>query len=109
MALQYAARLNADKLKGFVYRLNKGSVSNKYFNMRLAPEAVSDQLSGFSHNAVTPIGMASEVPIILSHRIVDLSPDFFWMGGGEVDLKVGLRTGDFLRAYNPIVADCTYD
>lgn len=34
-------------------------------------------------------------------------PDFFWMGGGEVDLKMGLRAADFVRIYKPHVADVT--
>jgi hypothetical protein len=30
-------------------------------------------------------------------------------GGGEVDLKLGLLASDFIKAYDPFVADCTYD
>ena len=34
------------------------------------------------HNAVSPVGMAHpEVPIIISDRIMQLQPDFFWMVG----------------------------
>lgn len=29
------------------------------------------------------------LPIILSSKITQLDPEFFWMGAGEVDLKVG--------------------
>lgn len=36
--------------------------------MRLAPEAISDELSGFSHNAVSPIGVKTRLPIIMSHK-----------------------------------------
>lgn len=38
------------------------------FNLRLVAEDVSDRLTGFLHNAVTPVGLAQRVPIILSHR-----------------------------------------
>lgn len=34
-------------------------------------------------------------------------PDFFWMGGGEVDLKMAVRAADFIRIYRPHVADVT--
>jgi hypothetical protein len=54
-------------------------IGKQYFNMRLAPGDVSDTLSGFVHNAVTPIGMATPLPIILSHRIPALQPDFFFL------------------------------
>lgn len=50
----------------------------------------NDRLTGFSHNAVTPIGMSERLPVILSDRIARLAPPMFWMGGGEVDLKLGL-------------------
>ena len=41
----------------------------KAFNLRLVAEDVSDRLTGFLHNAVTPVGIATpDMPIILSHR-----------------------------------------
>ncbi|GAX80352.1 hypothetical protein CEUSTIGMA_g7791.t1 [Chlamydomonas eustigma] len=107
--VQYTARLHTEKLKNFVYKLSEGKIGKQYFNMRLAPSDVSDTLSGFVHNAVTPIGMATPLPIILSHRIPALQPDFFFLGGGEVDLKLGLLASQFIKAYAPMIADCTYD
>ncbi|GAB4823617.1 hypothetical protein N2152v2_010663 [Parachlorella kessleri] len=103
----YAARLNAEKLKDYIHKLNAGKFAKRWFNMRLAPEAVSDELSGFSHNAVSPIGIKTRLPIIMSHRIAELQPDFFFLGGGEVDLKVGFSATDFIAAYEPFVVDCT--
>jgi prolyl-tRNA editing enzyme YbaK/EbsC (Cys-tRNA(Pro) deacylase) len=76
--------------------------------MRLCPEAVSDELTGFEHNAVSPIGIRTRLPIVLSHSVAALRPDLFWLGAGEVDLKVGLSAADFQRAYAPHVVDCTY-
>lgn len=40
-ALQYTARLNAEKLKKHIHRLSHGKIGTKFYNMRLAPEAVS--------------------------------------------------------------------
>ena len=69
---QYAARLHAEKLKRCLYQSQKaagGTLGTKAFNMRLCNEDVSDRLTGFQHNAVTPIGSASpDMPIVLSHR-----------------------------------------
>ena len=45
------------------------------------------------------------VQIILSKAIVDLSPDFFWLGGGEVDLKLGIQTSQFIDLLNPFIVD----
>jgi hypothetical protein len=58
-------------------------VGKKWFNMRLCPEDVSDELSGFGHNGVSPVGLAAPLPIILSHRITQLQPDFFFCGRGK--------------------------
>ncbi|WIA13609.1 hypothetical protein OEZ85_007174 [Tetradesmus obliquus] len=107
--VQYTARLNADKLKNIIHRLNGGRIGKQYFNMRLCPEDVSDELSGYEHNAVSPIGIKAPLPVILSHRIAQLQPDFFFIGAGEVDLKVGLPAAEFIEKYTPMVLDCTYD
>lgn len=42
-------------------------------------------------------------------RIAQLQPDFFFIGAGEVDLKVGLPAAAFIEKYTPMVLDCTYD
>eukprot|EP00250_Pteridium_aquilinum_P008822 c18235_g1_i2 orf=127-849(+) len=105
--VQYIARLNAEKVKQFVYSLNNGKIPKKRFNLRLAPEDDAYRLTGFSHNAVTPVGMKTPIPIILSDAILKLQPPFFWLGGGEVDLKLGLSTEDFIKMFNPFIADCS--
>ncbi|CAM6121653.1 unnamed protein product [Calypogeia fissa] len=46
--------------------------------------------------------------VILSDAIVKLNPAFFWLGGGEVDLKLGIRTEEFVKMINPFVVDCIY-
>jgi hypothetical protein len=60
---------------------SRRQVAKKHFNLRLCPEDVSDRLSGFGHNGVSPVGLATPLPVILSHRITRLAPDFFFMGG----------------------------
>jgi prolyl-tRNA editing enzyme YbaK/EbsC (Cys-tRNA(Pro) deacylase) len=76
--------------------------------MRLCPEDVSAALTGCGHNAVSPVGLPRPLPLLLSDRIAALRPDeFFWLGAGEVDLKLGLTAAEFVRAYAPTVLDCT--
>lgn len=67
------------------------AVGRQFFNPRLVPEEVSDQLSGFAHNAVSPVGLATPIPIIMSDRVAALQPRVFWLGGGEPDLKCADR------------------
>lgn len=107
--VQYSARLHTDKLNKFVHALAAGRCGKSQVNMRLCPEEVSNDLSGFEHNAVSPIGLKERLPMVISDRIVRLDPDFFFLGAGEVDLKVGVRAKDFLQIYKPFVCDLTYD
>ena len=60
----------------FLSLLSAHCLAHQYFNMRLAPEDVSDSLSGFQHNAVSPVGMKTPLPIIISHR-------YSLRGGGQ--------------------------
>ncbi|KAK9821787.1 hypothetical protein WJX81_003368 [Elliptochloris bilobata] len=55
------------------YMAAGGRLSQKAYNLRLCPEELSERLTGFVHNAVTPIGTATpEMPVVLSHRILKL-------------------------------------
>lgn len=107
VVIQYAARLNAENIKNFLYNLNETKVPKKKFNMRLAPEEESLKLTGFAHNAVTCIGMETDIPVILDEAITKLKPNFFWLGGGEVDLKLGIQTSQFINAVEPFIVNCS--
>ena len=37
------------------------------------------------------------------------SKGYMWLGGGEVDLKLGFHVADFIRGYSPLIFDCTHD
>lgn len=107
--VQYAAKLDAEKLRRHMITLAAGAAPAKAFNMRLAPADVSDRLTGYSHNAVTPVGVATPgIPVVLSHAVAALDPPLFWMGGGEVDLKLGVDRAQFVAAYDPFVLDITH-
>ncbi|CAN8324795.1 unnamed protein product [Cochlearia groenlandica] len=107
VVVQYTARFNADAVKNFLYSLNEGKIPKKRFNLRLAPEETSIKLTGFEHNAVTCVGMKTDIPVILDEAITKLKPDFFWLGGGETDLKLGIRTSEFLDFVKPFVVSCS--
>ena len=80
------------------------SLSKKKVNMRVVAEDLSMELSGFGKNAVSPVGMKTKMPILMAQAVADLEAGVFWLGGGEVDLKLGLKTADFIAAYEPVVA-----
>lgn len=109
--VQYSAAINAEKLKRFVVEIANTvePLARSKVNMRMVDESLSCEMTGFGHNAVTPLCSKTRIPIIMSHRIAELSGHFF-LGAGEVDLKVGMHAGDFVRAFEdwPVfVIDCT--
>ena len=63
--VQYISKLDTEKLRGLVRDLKSGErqLSKKKFNFQLADEHTSYELSGFKHNAVTPVGMRHPVPV----------------------------------------------
>ncbi|KAG9138616.1 hypothetical protein Leryth_012950 [Lithospermum erythrorhizon] len=107
VVVQYSAKFSAEAVKNFLYALNHGNIPKKRINMRLAPEETSIKLTGYQHNAVTCIGMDTHIPVILDEAIVKLDPPFFWLGGGEVDLKLGINTEEFISFVKPFVVSCS--
>ena len=85
-----------------MYTANDGRVARKRLNYRLAEDCKA--LTGFSHGGVTPVGCLTPLPVILDSRIAAL-PGMFFIGAGDVDLKLSMTVVDFRRAYQPIVAD----
>lgn len=43
----------------------------------------------------------------MDEAITKLKPDFFWLGGGEVDLKLGIKTPEFIDAVKPFLVNCS--
>ncbi|XP_009605230.1 uncharacterized protein LOC107826295 [Nicotiana tabacum] len=107
VVVQYTARFNAETVKNFLYTLNDGKIAKKKFNMRLAPEEISVKLTGYEHNGVTCVGMKTDIQVILDEAITKLNPDFFWLGGGEIDLKLGMRTSEFIKFVQPFIVNCS--
>lgn len=111
VVVQYSARLDTEALAKGLRALAGGAAPGKAFNMRLACEGDAIGLTGYQHNAVTPVGVPGvadgSVPLILAAAITALRPPIFWMGGGEVDLKLGVGTAQFVAGYAPIVMGVT--
>ncbi|KAJ0937569.1 putative ybaK/aminoacyl-tRNA synthetase-associated domain superfamily [Helianthus annuus] len=51
--------------------------------------------------------MKTDIPVILDEAIVKLQPDFFWLGGGEIDLKLGIGTSEFINFTKPFIVNCS--
>lgn len=106
--IQYTTRLMSHKVFKFVRSLTpNASKANYHFN--LAKESDSFRLTGSEHNGVCPIGNPVNIPIILSSRILELSNDFIWLGGGDPTIKLGFSAKEFVEKFKPFVADVTFE
>ena len=103
---QYVEKFDSEMLMRFIKGMNE-SLGKKKFNFRLADGATSQGLTGFGHNAVVPIGTKCPIPVVLSEKIVRLSPAYFWLGGGHADCKLRVDVEDFIAHVDPFVADFT--
>lgn len=103
--VQYASRFDAELLKDVIHVLRKPTdrIPRKKFHFQLANEEDSFRISGFKHNAISPFGLKIDIPFVLCSRIVETSPDYFYCGGGKVDVKLGLPTRDFITSKKPII------
>lgn len=45
--------------------------------------------------------------MILDEAIVKLDSNFFWLGGGEIDLKLGIKTSEFINFVKPFIVSCS--
>ncbi len=105
VVVQYGAKIDTDLVAKTIINLRKPGnrrLAMSNFNFQLAPESVSDKLTGFIHNGVSPFGMASPLPVIICQRCIEVSPPRVWMGGGHPDVKVCVGATDLVRSLNAI-------
>lgn len=99
------AKFDAELLRDLVHRLRKPEhrLPRKRFHFQLAPEYISTSLGGFEHNAVSPFGLLSDLPIVICERCIHVKPPYLFMGAGRIDVKLGISIGDFLRSTEAII------
>ncbi|OQR81403.1 hypothetical protein THRCLA_11762 [Thraustotheca clavata] len=102
--VQYEAKVNADKVAKLIRDAGKDvKVSRKQVNFQHAATHVSDEITGFQFNGVSPFGMKTPIPVIVSSAILDLG--YIWLGAGAVDVKLRMAVTDVIRALNALVGD----
>lgn len=108
VVIQYIDKIDSLKLTKVISQI----LGSKVTEVSLAKEEEAYQLSHSEHNAMTPVFMRPskefakyKVPIILTERIAALDPKFFWLGGGEVDVKFGITLTKFITEFKPYVFD----
>lgn len=49
--------------------------------------------------------MHKELPIVLADDITKLPGDYCWIGGGEIDVKLGFNVTEFVQKMKPMISD----
>ena len=111
VVVQYVESINMKKLSSELRGLRPVGPTrydpNYFSDIRLAPEEISEQLTGYSHNGVSPFGLLdTTIPIIVCKSIIEnVKPKFIWMGGGHKDWKLGMAISEFVKALDAFVLD----
>jgi prolyl-tRNA editing enzyme YbaK/EbsC (Cys-tRNA(Pro) deacylase) len=106
VVVQYTAKVSSEKLKDFVWRYHKAlGLGALAPHLRVADEADSDRLTGFKHNAVSPLGLRTIVPVILSKSICSAPGSYIYLGGGSEHTKLGISVSDFVAVSKALVGD----
>jgi prolyl-tRNA editing enzyme YbaK/EbsC (Cys-tRNA(Pro) deacylase) len=105
VVIQYTDKMSTKKLNMYMRQLSGMVQSSKVFNMRIAPEEVAQQLTGFGKNGVSPIGITSDILVLVTEKITRLEPRILFLGAGHVDWKIGLPVELLLKATRSDVVD----
>lgn len=106
IVMQYTTKLSTDKIMRYLRELNDNKLGKRKFYFRLAHADEQSKLTGYKFNAVAPVGMTENVPIIVSERILQTVQNIY-LGGGEVDVKLEVNAKEFVEATGAFVADVT--
>ncbi|KAK3826647.1 MAG: YbaK/aminoacyl-tRNA synthetase-associated domain-containing protein [Linnemannia elongata] len=101
--VQYEGAVNITKLEKAVREVT--GASRKATHMRIAPAEKSLELTGFKEGGVCPVGMRTDLPILVSKELADLSPKIFYLGAGHLDWKIAVPFDGFVENWNTRVVD----
>jgi prolyl-tRNA editing enzyme YbaK/EbsC (Cys-tRNA(Pro) deacylase) len=105
VVIQYTDKMSTKKLNLYMRQLGGMVQSSKVFNMRIAPEEVAQKLTGFGKNGVSPMGIKSDLLVLVTEKISLLDPPLLFLGAGDVDWKIGLLLDSLLKATKSAVVD----
>jgi hypothetical protein len=114
--VQYVSEFNTEKigrtLKNYLNSKFNLKLANKHFHFRLCDNDLAFKMTGFTFNAIGPYLMkCKDLMILFPKSLYDVYPEYFFLGGGEYELKVGLTIDDFMKLLgkNTIVLDTAPD
>ena len=105
--VQYMTKLHSAKLSDLMkdYQNSRTQsdikASKKNFHFRVADEQESLDITRCEFNGVTPFEWDQKtygnIPIVISENLLNLDPQYFYLGAGEYTTKFGISIEDFRR------------
>ncbi|KAJ2795617.1 hypothetical protein H4R20_005819 [Coemansia guatemalensis] len=105
VVVQYVQAVNVSRMADYVRALDGNVVARRHFNFRLLDEQTARELTGFTKNSVSPVGMRQKIPLIVCAAIQRLQPPVLWVGGGDVDFKLAMPVQALIDSTQNMVAD----
>ena len=104
LIVQYVSEFNAEKLakllRSYIAEKYDIKLTKKQIHFRVAKKEVAYEMTGFSFNSIGPYLMKSkDLLIIFPSKLYEIYPQYFYLGGGELELKVGVSIDDFMRLF----------
>ena len=104
LIVQYVSEFNAEKLakllRSYIAEKYDIKLTKKQIHFRVAKKEVAYEMTGFSFNSIGPYLMKSEdLLIIFPSKLYEIYPQYFYLGGGELEIKVGVSIDDFMRLF----------
>ncbi|RHY67867.1 hypothetical protein DYB38_013004 [Aphanomyces astaci] len=102
--VQYKAKINSDKVAKLIRDASTSvKISRKQVNFQHAPPDTSALLTGFEFNGVSPFGMSTALPVIVSAPVLELP--YIWLGGGAHDVKLKVSVTQCVQSLSAIAGD----
>ncbi|ETW01222.1 hypothetical protein H310_06811 [Aphanomyces invadans] len=104
--VQYKAKINSDKVAKLIRDAGSNTIdkiSRKQVNFQHAPPDTSAQLTGFEFNGVSPYGMTTPLPVVVSAPVLELP--YIWLGGGAHNVKLKVAVSQCIESLGAIVGD----
>ncbi|KAL4506803.1 hypothetical protein ABPG72_001224 [Tetrahymena utriculariae] len=108
--IQYVTKMNSDKLLKAARAIQNNNCEEKVgksgYNLRLLNEEESNKMTGYGFNGVTPFLFNQKMPILISDKLSNLNPKFFFLGGGHADLKLRVSFDEFVNKHEYDIYPC---
>lgn len=106
VVVQYNSRLNAEQLMRFVRSRIPEAMrpARRVFNFQHADGKVAESLTGFGFNGVSPFGMKTPIPVIVSGAVASLESGFVWLGGGAESVKLRINVKELIASLHADIA-----